>query len=143
MIKGMPMGRYLVFILIVLVALTACTTRSISNSGYPERSYYRGDTDSLYKGELSEFAVLGIDGGSRYSAEAIEEAYASASRGLILKKGDSVLLIQSGAMIPDEGMLDTLQAYFRVVPFTGVPERTDAGNASYSDALRFAAATAK
>lgn len=136
------MGRYAVFLLAVLIALTACTTRSISNSGYPDRSCFPGDTHPLYKGELSAFAVLGIGTGTQYTAEEINRAYESASRGLALGKGDAILLIQSGAMVPDEGMSDTLRNYFRVVPFTGVPEQGANSSASYSDALRFAAASA-
>ena len=42
-----------------LVWLTGCTTRSISNSGYRGSGGYYGN--SMYRGELSDFDVLGVD----------------------------------------------------------------------------------
>src|SRR5262245_5018321 len=58
-----PGSRYLCALVFAALALTACATRSISNSGYyadSDRGYARRDSP-FYKGELNEFDVLGID----------------------------------------------------------------------------------
>jgi hypothetical protein len=51
--------------LVITVLLSGCSVRSISNSGYNPGGYYPrgGDNNPFYKGELSEFDVLGIDAG--------------------------------------------------------------------------------
>ena len=53
-----------------------------------------------------------------------------------------ILIIQSGAMIPDQQMTESMEKYFSVSPFTGVPEPDKKANASYAKALRYAAAKA-
>ncbi|MFH2046209.1 MAG: lipoprotein [Pseudomonadota bacterium] len=50
------MKRIGILVLLLLIILSGCSTRSISNSGYSPESYYRPQADNpLYKGELSEF----------------------------------------------------------------------------------------
>jgi hypothetical protein len=119
------------FIVIALgcALLTGCeTSRSISNSGYhgdDHVSYYApraNDSDSgfRYQGELSEFDVLGIARGEMASDTDIGRALDNA-KGVHLNANSSILLIQSGAMFPDAGMVSDLGKYFRVSSFSGVP----------------------
>jgi hypothetical protein len=95
--------------------LTSCTTRSISDSGYREEyGYYGRPSGSVaYQGELSEWDILGTghtDSGATYEP-------------VKLKEGDRVLVIQSGAFFPDDGMIQELQAHLTVVMFSGVPPK--------------------
>ena len=110
-----------------VVVLAGCsTTRSISHSEYREstRGYFprpnESDPGFEYKGELSEFDVLGITPGETASESEIRQALNSSKR-VTLRPGDSILLVQSGAMFPDGGMVTNLSKHFRVVPFSGVP----------------------
>ena len=129
--------------LAVVLILSGCATRSISNSGYNQGGYYgRGGDNPLYKGELSEFDVLGIDAGEGISEQDITIATSSKKERITLKKGDSLMIIQSGAMIPDEDMTTSMEKYFSVTVFTGVPETDKKSNTSYAKALRYAAAKA-
>lgn len=143
---------------VTLAILTGCTTtkRSLSNSSYRETgrvshfSPRQNDSDPgfEYRGELSEFDVLGITRTETATDADIEKALAAAKR-IRLKSGASILLVQSGAIFPDAPMVNELSKHFRVVPFTGVPpvsrrgtdgqfERYDAGD--FSKSLRLAAA---
>jgi hypothetical protein len=119
--------------------LAGCATRSISNSGYPSESWYghKASTNPLYKGELSEFDVLGIDPQATVTTEEIAKAFEQ-KQGLKLSKGSSIMLIQSGALIPDEPMVKALEKYYSVAVFSGVP--TSQGAVNYSMPLRLAAA---
>jgi len=127
-------------VLAILLLLFGCGTRSISDSGY-RSGHYRGD-NPLYKGELSEFDVLGIDSTKEITEQDIVAAADQKKDRLSLRKGDSILLIQSGAMIPDEKMVEGMEKYFSVIPFTGVPESDKKSNSSYAKGLRYAAAKA-
>lgn len=124
--------------LTLTVLLTGCQTRSISNSGY-SGGYYCGGGDPFYRGELNEFDLLGIVPKESITDEQIGKALDASAR-VTLRKGSSVLLIQSGAMQPDKPMLDAMEKHFAVVPFTGQPGATNA--AGYVRALRLAAAQA-
>jgi hypothetical protein len=147
-------------LLILTCALFAgCTKsiRSISHSGYPQQNSYCGnrtgdgvsDAAFEYRGELSEFDVLGIPRGEITSEAEIRRALAD-SKSVKLLPGSSILLIQSGALFPDGQMVTELRESFRVVPFSGVPtvRRISAGvlqtessdPESYSKALRLTAA---
>lgn len=134
------MKKVIAFLLPVLVVLTGCATRSISDSGY--RYGYYGREDSLYKGELSEFDVLGVVAGQERSEVEINAALNQPKEAMTLKKGDAVILIQSGAMIPDEPMLDAMQKHFSVQAFSGIPEPNKEATAGYANSLRYAAAKA-
>jgi hypothetical protein len=132
-------------------------TRSISNSGYqPEGgpgSYGPREARSapafVYRGELSEFDVLGIAQGEITSENEIRRALDN-SKKVRLQENSSILLIQSGATIPDGPMITELGKYFSVVPFSGVPPGGGGLSAcstieghdpeSYAKSLRLAAA---
>ncbi len=145
-------------LLIACALVAGCsTTRSISNSGYREsRSCWgapeprqESDPAFAYRGELSEFDVLGIPRTEITSEAEIRRTLDSAKE-VSLKPGTSVLLIQSGAVIPDAPLVEELSKHLNVVTFSGVPNlrRTAAGPAqtesadpeTYSKALRLTAA---
>jgi hypothetical protein len=152
---------FYVLFAIICVSLVGCTKRgrSISNSGYADHSLgaYTGDSEKgphsdaafKYRGELSEFDVLGITPGENASEAEIQRALDNAKR-IKLHQGSSLLVIQSGATFPDAPMVAELEKHFRVVTFSGVPpaspgvspagvsESPDAQN--YSRSLRLAAA---
>ena len=121
-----------IFCLFLVLALAAgCSTRSISDSGYRSgRGWYSPNTG--YKGELSEFDILGAalktDATEANIAKALDSATAPK-----LKRGDKVVLIQSGALVPDNAMLDEVGKYFEVAPFSGTPPSEKNG---FSDSLR-------
>src|SRR5436190_846877 len=95
-------------------------TRSISNAHYEAPSSSAvGPEVFAYRGELSEFDVLGIAPGSAASDGEIERALAAAKR-VRLQPNCSILLIQSGTMYPDGPMVAELEKHFRVVPFSGL-----------------------
>ena len=149
---------HLVTLSLCLALFAGCKTKtvSISNSSYrePDSSAHfvpgpkASDPGFEYRGELSEFDVLGITRNETASEADIEKALAAAKQ-IRLKSGASILLVQSGAIFPDAPMVNELSQHFRVVPFTGVPpvsrrgtdgqfERYDAGE--FSKSLRLAAA---
>jgi hypothetical protein len=141
----------------VMVAGCTKTTRSISHSGYPQAAAHSGDSVRAdvsdpafeYRGELSEYDVLGIARGEVTSEADIQRAI-EAAKPVKLRPGSSILLIQSGALFPDGPMVAELNKHFRVVPFSGVPAvcrvssgalRTDSHDPeSYSKSLRLTAA---
>jgi len=133
----------LLFGVAVLTLLTGCGTRPISDSGYYADSdrAYGARSSPLYKGELSEFAVLGIEPSGGISESDIRQALAQKER-VVVPKGASVMLVQSGAMIPDEPMVKALEKYYSVAVFSGVPQEKESSGNSYSKALRLAAAKA-
>ncbi len=131
--------RLLIGLALLLTLLAGCATRSISDSGYQSESRYgsRASGNPFYRGELSEFDVLGIDPQAKVTAEEIAKAFEQ-KQALKLPKGSSIMLIQSGAMIPDEPMVKGLEKYYNVSVFSGVP--APQGTAGYSMPLRLAAA---
>ena len=135
--------RIVVFLVSMLLALFAagCSVRSISDSGYRKESAPgpSGQASSpFYKGELNEFDVLGISPEVKSTDEEIRRALESKQR-FALPKGSQVMLIQSGAMIPDAPMSKALGRYYDVSVFSGVPAVSGVG---YASALRLAAAKA-
>lgn len=138
--------RCLTFATLAGALLTGCQTqtRTISNATYHEPSHAfwgpvaAAPSPYAYRGELSEFDVLGVARGAAASDTEIERALTAAKR-IRLKSGDSILLIQSGAVFPDAPMVADLGKHFRVVPFSGVPPAAgkDGENES-SDADSFA-----
>jgi hypothetical protein len=130
-------------VLTLLMLLTGCA-RSISNSGYG--GPYGGG--SLYHGELTQFDVLGVGRDQIITEEKITQALDTPTR-VTLKRGKTVLLVQSGAMIPDEAMAAEFgRNSIALVPFSGVPTDGRRGDASmdarfsstYGQSLRLAAA---
>ena len=120
----------------VLLVLTACSVRSISDSGYREPGYGHGNP--AYQGELSEYAVLGIDPAGSYSDAVIQKAMIE-RRPVSVKKGSGILLIQSGAEMADPEMTAALEKYYTVATFSGVPQQGIPAP-RYAELFRFAAA---
>jgi hypothetical protein len=138
------MRKFIVLAMAMLIVLSGCATqRSVSSSGYyPGGNNGRGGDNPLYKGELSEFDVLGIDPGKEITEQDIAAAASGKKERLSLREGEPLLLIQSGAMIPEQEMTSRLEKYFPVSVYTGVPEQGNKAEGSYAKALRFAAAKA-
>src|SRR5262245_1843304 len=152
-------NNWRIYLLIVGYGLFAgCTksTRSISHSDYREPGARYGctpgdnisDPGFAYKGEISEFDVLGITREQVTSEEEIGRALDRANR-VKLRPGSSILLIQSGAIFPDGEFVAELSKHYRVVHFSGVPApcKTNSWGQSasldakgYSKSLRLAAA---
>jgi hypothetical protein len=131
--------RLAILILLAAVAVNGCATRSISDSGYRTEAGYgsKASSNPLYKGELSEFQILGINPETKITQEEINRGLDSKQR-LTLPKGSSIMLIQSGAMIPDESMVKSVEKYYNVSVFSGVPLSQGAND--YAMSLRLAAA---
>jgi hypothetical protein len=132
---------------LLLLSLAGCATRSISDSGY-RGGYWGGgnDVNHLYRGELSEFDVLGIARNQAIAEREIQESLGARERPAIAR-GASIMLIQSGAMFPDEPMVRALEARYDVGQFSGIPDElpqsasaASAAPAPYAMALRLAAA---
>ena len=113
-----------IFLALITILLTGCSTRSISNSGYQdENGWYGQQANPFYQGELNELSVLGISAEQAISEADIQAALNDAAA-VTLKRGNAILLIQSGAMFPDDAMLQAMQEYFTVAPLSGVPEQS-------------------
>jgi hypothetical protein len=146
----------LIVLTCALVAGCATKKLSISHSEYQDEQKvhsYRGarisgsDQDFVYRGELSEFDVLGIERGETATEQDIQKALDGA-KAVKLNANSSILLIQSGAMFPDAPMVKELSRYFRVSPFSGVPPTSRRPGSttesrdpeSFAQSLRLAAA---
>jgi hypothetical protein len=90
-----------------LLLLTACQTRSLS------QPYADAWSNRTYRGELNDWDVVGTD-----------LPQADPGLGVKLRKGQRVLLLQSGAMHPDPGMLAAVAQHFQVAGATGLPSDT-------------------
>ncbi len=139
------MLRRLCVLVLLLMALSACQTRSISDSGYRGEGPKSG-ANPFYRGELSPYDILGVNPGRQVPDEEIQKALVS-RRPISIKKGSAIMLVQSGAMFPDSDMVTALERYYTVASFTGIPlqETRSAGAAAvppvpYSQLFRLAAA---
>jgi hypothetical protein len=131
----MQKTSHVLMVLILTAGIWGCATRSISNSGYP------GDAKSknpYYSGELNEMDVLGSADAKSASEEDIRKALENRQE-IKLSKNSSMIVIQSGAIKPDEPMIDELNKKFITIPFSGAPARQQE-QGSYSKALRLVAA---
>lgn len=132
---------------VLVVTLGCARTRSISNSQYTRETscYPPADRHTKvtfgYYGELNEHDVLAIDPERRITEGDIAQALTNRSVPK-LRHGSTVLLVQSGAAIPDAAMVSALEHHFRVVPFSGVPNAHDGSRGAYSRLLRLIAARA-
>ncbi len=122
----------------ILIVLAGCQTRSISNSGYQGASGYPG-SNPFYKGELSAYAVLGVDQPAGFSEADIRAAMAD-KQPIHVPKGSAVMLIQSGAIMPDPDMISAMERYYTVSSFSGVPLDGKQASVPYSQLFRMAAA---
>jgi len=110
-----------ILILGVLACLLAgCTSRPISDSGYRHPYGWRANANPMYRGELTELDVLGTAAQDDASEAAIARALETAALPGI-RRGDKLILIQSGAPLPDTALLEEANKYFAVAPFSGVP----------------------
>ncbi|MFN7140393.1 MAG: aminopeptidase [Limisphaerales bacterium] len=123
-------------LLICAFLLAGCGTRSISDSGYRQSHGWGRAHNPFYKGELTELDILGAapreDATEANIAKSLSEAVAPK-----LKRGDKVILIQSGAPVPDNAMIEEAGRYFEIAPFSGIPPSEKAGLA---ESLRLRAA---
>lgn len=123
-------GIRILLVLALLSLASACaTTRSISDSGYHGDRYYRG--------ELSELDVLGASTEGTVTEESIRQAM-SLERQVKIPKGGALVVIQSGAVAPDSVMQEELSKNYRIVPFSGIPDKQT--DQSFSRRLRLTAA---
>jgi hypothetical protein len=125
-------------LLAAAACLAGCGTRSISNSGFPDRFQARG-AEGAYAGELSEFDVLGVEASAGVSEGEITQAL-HAKNYVPLTRASQILVIQSGADFPDNALQEPLSACFQVAPFSGKPAVNKDATSSYSKSLRLAAA---
>lgn len=138
----MNIPRY--FLIFALATLASgCTTRSISNSDYDAgRGSYYGQAVPT---ELSEFDVLGIDRDAKPTDEEIATQLSKA-RSIVVRRDSKILLIQSGAMFPDEPMVRSMSKRFSIGQFSGqqyssqINAKQPTSAANYSRSLRLAAA---
>ena len=128
--------------------LAGCETRSISDSGYR-----RGESNRYYRGELTEAEVVGAPAAGPAVTDADIQRALRSSKPIHAAPGTGLLVVQSGALTPDDAMIQALNTRYRVLPFSGVPEggnqrysyaaansATAADSTSYSKRLRLAAA---
>jgi len=142
-------ARRLVLPLVAILLLTGCTVRSISNSGYDggasRHGYGAAKSNPFYQGELSEFDILGIDRGKLVSEQEIQQTI-DTRVAFSVRRGASIMLIQSGALIPDDPMVKALEKYYSVGVFSGVPpavqsvSSTESPAETYARSLRLSAA---
>lgn len=140
MISPRALQRSALFALI-LVALAACSTRSISDSGYRAEAGQRSQSNPFYRGELTAYDILGIEADKPISDDDIRKAL-SAKQQIAARKGSAVMLVQSGAAFPDHDMVAALERYYTVAAFSGVPmeARSNPEAAKYAQVFRLAAA---
>ncbi len=131
----------------VLMLLAGCESRSISDSGYHGgHGYYSGNNG--YRGELTEADVIGSPDSAHPITDAEIQRALHDSRPVHAAPGTALVVVQSGALTPDDAMLQALNTRYRVQPFSGLPEGrplyrndpTPDDHGSYSKRLRLAAA---
>ena len=128
-------------LMLTLLVVCSCAVRSISDSGYRQDSRYGRQSDNpFYRGELSEFDVIGIETSGNVTEEQIQRALATRSD-INIRKGTSIMLVQSGALMPDDQMTQGMERYYKVSVFSGVPTESHEEEV-YSKKLRLAAARA-
>lgn len=95
--------------------LCGCAVRSISDAGYRRA----GDANPLYRGELHDLDLIG---------PGAEPAPTGEFR---LPGNAKLLVIQSGALMPDQDMLDALSPRYRVGFLSGIPHDTGSAAGAY------------
>ena len=121
---------------------TSCYTTSISNPGATGHGGYPSG-NALYGGELDGLDVLGVETGD-ISESAIRAALGKSSgKSVRIRRGERILLVQSGASHPDASLQTAMGRYYEVVPFSELPlGKKGKDRASASKRLRMAAAQA-
>jgi hypothetical protein len=125
-------------------SLTLCGCHVGSNVDFKAADLDKPYRGHAAKGNLNEMEVLGLRGRGEVTDEQIRKTLDEA-HSLHLRRGAAILLVQSGASVPDGAMVDELSREFKVVPYTGIsseilPENGEA--TSLSKGLRMAAAHA-
>jgi hypothetical protein len=140
------MFRNTIIALAMLAALGGCGMRSISNSGYYEDGYY--GRNAFYQGEIDELDLF-VPREREATFESNIAAALADAKPIAARLGKPLLVVQSGALVPDELMTDALKNHFQVSPFSGVPSKPDYPNVaaastaepgSFGERLRLAAA---
>jgi hypothetical protein len=119
-----------------MLLLAGCETRSISDSGYRQPYGWGRSENPLYKGELTELDILGAAPRQEASEANIAKALETVSVPKI-KRGDKLIVIQSGAPVADNAMIEEVSRYYAVAPFSGIPPSEKTGMA---ESLRLRAA---
>ena len=121
--------------------MAGCEERSISDSGYRgENGWARtGGGSYAYHGELAESDVIGTTTPTGNITDADIQHALHHSHPVHAAPGTGLVVVQSGAVTPDDAMLAALDRRYRVQSFSGVPPRPD-DRADYSKRLRLAAA---
>lgn len=126
---------------LLVIFLNGCATQSISETGYAQNGSNgrNGQVSGTQQSkELNELQVLGIRNLSGITEENISEVLA-ASTSVELPKGESILLIQSGADFPDGEMIESMSQYWDVNILSGSNDKYSEGN--LNKALRYVAAS--
>lgn len=134
--------RMMAALLLFALALGGCA-RSISNSGYVDPHFpHQANANPLYRGEIDELDL--IVPASAVSATSDIEKALSVKDPLRPRLSAPLLVVQSGAIIPDAPMMAALGRHFRAAPFSGLPPQAGDGGdgkpGSYGERLRLAAA---
>jgi len=113
--KNSSMGKWcgLLFVVLGILMVSGCETRSISNAGNGQNQFYNG--------ELRDQDVLGAMPEQGITDNDIKTALNNARSIFRLPKNSSILLIQSGAMTPDPAMQNALKQFYSVAVFSGIP----------------------
>lgn len=129
--------------LMAFLALAACQTRSISDSGFYDQYAYAGNRNPFYQGEIDELDLI-VPQGEKLAAESEIAQALAVAKPIGAVKNQPLLVVQSGAIMPDELMMQALSADFAAAPFSGIPPRKEAststGPLTYGERLRLAAA---
>jgi hypothetical protein len=128
--------KRIIALLALVLMVAGCQTRSISDSGYRQPYGWARSESPLYKGELTELDILGAAPAQVATEPIIANALAAAAVPR-LKRGDKLIVIQSGAPVADNAMLEEAARYFSVAPFSGIPPTETSGMA---ESLRLRAA---
>jgi hypothetical protein len=112
-------------LIVCALVLSGCQTRSISDSDYRDPYGWRRPDSDAYKGELNEMDILGVAPVGDATQENIAKRLETAAVPR-LRRGDRIILIQSGAGMPDGAMMQEVMPVFDAAPFSGVPPENKA-----------------
>ncbi len=129
------MKQFILAATAVALLLAGCATRSISNSGY-NGGEPGGPPNQFYSGELKETDLISGDPAAAVTEADIARMLSTAQLP-VPRRSVPIMLIQSGALVPDNGMIEAMSRHFSVVPFTGVPPEQ---GSQYGQRLRLMAA---
>jgi hypothetical protein len=106
-----------------VITLSYASRNPGSRWSNPNPGYWKAEICGNYIDSGERFCISRvrcIDPKVPVTEAEIEKAFTAKSR-IILPKGSSIMVIQSGAMIPDDVMVKGLEKYYNVSVFTGVP----------------------